>query len=597
MGIDRGFLDVLLENTTEALLFLSRDGIIQFSSPSIECISEYTVEELLGENIFQYVHPQDRNRYIQKFDEGLEANFEMRDKARFKPKNSPYRYIEWHANNQLDNPEIGYIIINLRDVTIVKETEEELAKSEKRLKQAQEIAHIGSWEYSFVTGVSNWSDEIFRIMGIEPHSKEPSLELYLAYIHPDDREQARQLIEESKKDKKPFSFSHRIVRDDGKVRIIENERRFLFDDNGDAIYMFGILHDITEQVETEEALKSHSRNLEQAFNIARIGTWKYYFYQDQFHWNQSALDVIGFGEHEVPDSWEEYMAFIPDDHKELVLKGIDEFDHNRGVDLEHQLQINGQRKWIRVKSNVELNKEGNPEYVFGVIQDIDKVKRNELKLEKALDEKTVLLAEVHHRVKNNLAIISGLLELQRMEANDENIHDYFNQSINRISSIAMVHELLYQSEEFSSVDLHSYLQRLIPGIQDTMSSSHKNISINLNIENYQISINQAIPIGLLLNELLTNSFKYAFKNRKKGVINIVLKRFDKNKLRINYSDDGVGFTEHIEFEKPQNLGLTLVHTQLQQLNSDYTVDTENGFNLEVIFKANIKEGQMVLPLN
>ncbi|HBX65660.1 MAG TPA: hypothetical protein DEG32_05725, partial [Balneolaceae bacterium] len=117
--------------------------------------------------------------------------------------------------------------------------------------------------------------------------------------------------------------------------------------------------------------------------------------------------------------------------------------------------------------------------------------------------------EIHHRVKNNLAIVSGLLELQSMEVEDP-IKIPLKRSINRIQSIAMVHELMYQTEQLSSVNLKNYLDKLIPGIYRTMQSD-KEIKINQNVQNCKVNINQAIPLGLLMNELLTNSFKYAFQ--------------------------------------------------------------------------------------
>ncbi len=244
---------------------------------------------------------------------------------------------------------------------------------------------------------------------------------------------------------------------------------------------------------------------------------------------------------------------------------------------------------VRVKSNVQYDHGGTPQRVIGIIQDITNIKRNETQLQKALEEKTALLAEVHHRVKNNLAIVSGLLELQRMESENEEIDFAFTQSINRISSIAMVHELIYQSDELSSVDIQSYLDNLIPQIKDTMASEQKEVDINLDLENYQISITQAIPVGLLLNELLTNSFKYAFRGRETGSIKISVRHYPDNNLKVVYEDDGNGFGANTDFENPVNLGLTLVHSQLNQLEASYKVDTRDRFRIEFMFNGKIEE--------
>ena len=147
--------------------------------------------------------------------------------------------------------------------------------------------------------------------------------------------------------------------------------------------------------------------------------------------------------------------------------------------------------------------------IMGITQDITERKKSEAFIENSLKEKTTLLAEIHHRVKNNLAIVSGLLELQKVEVNDKQLSDIFDQSINRIISIAMVHELMYNTEDLSSVYVDTYLHKLVPAISATMQYRNQHVEFNLDITHYKLNINQAIPLGLLLNELITNSFKYA----------------------------------------------------------------------------------------
>ena len=158
--------------------------------------------------------------------------------------------------------------------------------------------------------------------------------------------------------------------------------------------------------------------------------------------------------------------------------------------------------------------------VFSV--DITKRVVAEKSVEQSLQEKTTLLAEIHHRVKNNLAIVSGLLQLQKAEVADAQLSAIFDQSINRIISIAMVHELMYNTKDLSSINVHEYLDKLIPAISATMQSDIHSVDFKIEVEDYRININQAIPLGLLLNELITNSFKYAFTGREKNAITILL---------------------------------------------------------------------------
>lgn len=218
--------------------------------------------------------------------------------------------------------------------------------------------------------------------------------------------------------------------------------------------------------------------------------------------------------------------------------------------------------------------------VFSV--DISERKKAEVLIKKSLDEKTTLLSEIHHRVKNNLAIVSGLLQLQKSEVNDNRLSTIFDQSINRIISIAMVHELMYSSDDLSSINVHDYLDKLIPAISSTMQNRIQDVEFDIDVQDHRLNINEAIPLGLLLNELITNSFKYAFKGRSNNRIAIHLSVNDKQ-IQVSYSDNGIGYPEHIDFNTPKNLGLNLIHAQLQQLDANYQVATNGKFKLEFSF--------------
>jgi two-component sensor histidine kinase len=202
-------------------------------------------------------------------------------------------------------------------------------------------------------------------------------------------------------------------------------------------------------------------------------------------------------------------------------------------------------------------------------------------------EKTTLLTEIHHRVKNNLAIVSGLLELQKSEVNDQRLSTIFDQSINRIISIALVHELMYNNDDLSSVDVHAYLEKLVPAISATMQNRAQNVHFSLEIEEYQLNINEAIPLGLLLNELITNSFKYAFGKGENNNICVRL-RSENDRIFVKYSENGRGYPDDVDFNTPKNLGLNLVHAQLTQLEAVFVAVTDYKFELEFSFTSHGK---------
>ncbi|MEO1021148.1 MAG: histidine kinase dimerization/phosphoacceptor domain -containing protein [Bacteroidota bacterium] len=201
-------------------------------------------------------------------------------------------------------------------------------------------------------------------------------------------------------------------------------------------------------------------------------------------------------------------------------------------------------------------------------------------------EKEVLLAEVHHRVKNNLAIVSGLLTLQMLSIKNDDARSHLAESVNRINSIAKVHELLYQSETMTKIDIKPYLEQLTVAIKKTLNAKNADIKLETEIDDVVINVNQAIPLGLLINELVTNSLKHGFKNAPEGTISLVLENHE-NQLVVNYRDNGTGFKNNVDFNTPKNMGLTLIHTQLGQLEADYDVQTQDGFGLDFSFNMSL----------
>ena len=168
--------------------------------------------------------------------------------------------------------------------------------------------------------------------------------------------------------------------------------------------------------------------------------------------------------------------------------------------------------------------------VYGFFQDITEAVHRENAIIESLNEKKALLGEIHHRVKNNLAVISGLLQLELMKGEEAKYS--LEDAVNRIQSIAAVHEILYNTENFSVIYLDNYLEKLTLNIAKTNPSLISEINLSLNIEKVGISINQAVPIGLLLNELITNSLKHAFKEIKNGSIFISISNIDDSTVKI-----------------------------------------------------------------
>tara|TARA_R100000479_G_scaffold175842_2_gene127985 strand:- start:362 stop:1042 length:681 start_codon:yes stop_codon:yes gene_type:complete len=197
-----------------------------------------------------------------------------------------------------------------------------------------------------------------------------------------------------------------------------------------------------------------------------------------------------------------------------------------------------------------------------------------MKLKSAVEEKTVLLSELHHRVKNNLAIISGLIQLQAFNEPDEAVQSKLLSSVGRVQTMASMHELLYESGSFSKVDFGQNVAKIVNSIGKMYYEKNKQITVNMDIEPVKLNINQAHPCSLILNEVITNAYKHAFNSIEKsgsGKIHIQIYT-QKKSIYISIVDNGIGLPWDLkaDIEKQSlHLGSTLLNTLVSQLNGSY----------------------------
>jgi two-component sensor histidine kinase len=211
-------------------------------------------------------------------------------------------------------------------------------------------------------------------------------------------------------------------------------------------------------------------------------------------------------------------------------------------------------------------------------------KRGRDQLRSSLDEKEVLLKEIHHRVKNNLQVISSLLNLQSSHVRDENDMEIFRESQNRIRSMALIHEKLYQSGNVSIVDFPQYARSLANTLFRSYRSADSNVSLEVDFGDVSLGIDAAVPCGLIINELLSNALKHAFPGNRGGKVLLGL-RAQGGKTRLTVKDDGIGVPGSVDVACPDSLGLQLVNTLVAQIGGVLEVDRTNGTEFRIAFDA------------
>lgn len=258
----------------------------------------------------------------------------------------------------------------------------------------------------------------------------------------------------------------------------------------------------------------------------------------------------------------------------------------------------GHPYWVKLSIDPVFDQQDKLSTFIAIQEDVTENKEMELQLIKsnenlkqALNEKQILMQEIHHRVKNNLAIINALLTLELFELPDDSKNRLIlERTINRILSIKEAHELLYDNSSFTHINLKTYLNNLLSEIQHTFSSDKdQNITVDLDLPDIQLDINTLIPLGMLLNELFTNSYKYAFNNRSTGSITLHIREDDASGLfTFDYKDDGPGLNKAVDLDNPPSLGFQIIQTLLSQLKARYTYDFHHKFYLSFSFQVRTK---------
>jgi PAS domain S-box-containing protein len=260
-------------------------------------------------------------------------------------------------------------------------------------------------------------------------------------------------------------------------------------------------------------------------------------------------------------------------------------------DLKGQSVYQGHFSWIRpdgrenaVEFVAVLVERGGRQFVVGIDRDVTERRRNEEMLEASLAEKEILLREIHHRVKNNLQIIVSLLNLQASHTDDQRLSDVFNESKNRIYMMALVHETLYNSDNFANIKFNEYIKNMTQQIL-RIHSNPSAVEIDFDLEDVSLGLSTAIPCALILNELLSNSLKHAFRDGRPGRIRIFLKKEEAGGVQIGVSDNGCGLPESIDAAGARTMGLSLVRMLTSQLSGKLKVGRGDGTSFLIHFHA------------
>ena len=363
----------------------------------------------------------------------------------------------------------------------------------------------------------------------------------------------------------------------------------LYDKNGNWIGAIETIRDITEIKQIEHELKeseNHYRTLIEhiQFGIALIDT------EYNIVWTNSAM-VKMINAEKTPGDYYKKKCFLEHEKRDAVCPhcpGTHAMKNSKVHSAETQgIRDDGSRFDVQITAFPHYSSEGNINGFIEIVEDITDRKKSEILLKKSLTEKETLLKEVHHRVKNNLQIIIGMLNLQSNITDNSNIIEQFRIAENRIKSMSYIHEILYQTDDFSSINFAEYITMISNHLQNIFHESNSNPSIIFNFKPVYLEIPHAVPCALIINEVLTNSYKHAFPSSWSGKaeIEISINTSEDKTIELTISDNGIGISKiNLKKQNKNTLGITLIDILTKQLKGTYSLSKKKGTTFTLTFK-------------
>lgn len=568
----------VVESSDDAIITKSLEGRITSWNKGAELIYGYSAEEVLGEDISILAPPELNNEVKHLIENIKHGEHVLHYETTRLRKNGKKINVSLTLSPIFDSAEklVGISTI-ARDTTQRKRDEEKLQKSEEKYRTLFEESFDGLFITSPEGKILDMNKKGIEMFGYD--NKEEILRLDLekdVYADPSDRKRILDMVN------KQGSAEYEIVvkKKNGEKMITYCSLTAVKDENGVINSYRGIIRDITKRKKDEDAIIRAKEEWEKTFDavpdlIAILDTNYHVTRANKAMANRlgvSPEDAVGVTCYEVVHGLNEPPSFCP--HSRLLEDGQ---DHTAEV---HENRIGGD---FIVSVSPLYDSEGKLMGSVHVARDITDRKKAEDKVKKSLKEKEILLGEIHHRVKNNMQIISSLLNLQTQYVTAEETVDVLHESQDRVKAMATVYEKAYLSEDLTKINFKSYIQSLVQALLYSYLIKQDQITFLIEIEDILLNIETAIPCGLIISELVSNSLKHAFPGERKGEIKVSLESFGE-KYELLISDNGVGLPKNVDFKNTNTLGLKLVNNLVDQIDGEINLDRSNGTEFKITFK-------------
>jgi PAS domain S-box-containing protein len=567
----------IFENALEGIFQTSPDGRFVVANPALAHMFGFaSAEELIRERADiskqHYVEPKRRDEFKRLLEEeDIVHHFEYeayrKDGSRI-----------WVSDNvRAVRDQNGRVLCyegTAKDITERKQAEEQLKQSERQLAEAQHLASIGSWDWDLISKALNWSDELYRIFGVDSQTFNPAYEdVVMEFIHAEDRALVRGVVESSLKNQEPYSFYYRILRTDGEERVIYSRGEIVSDEHGNPIRMFGTAQDVTERKQAEEQLKKSEQQLAEAQRIAHVGHWERDLQTGLITWSDEIYCILGLPSQERALPRTEWRDMLHPEDWERVSLAIEEAQLGvRRYDVEYRIvRPDGEVRFIHSQGDIIRDEQGQPRRAFGIMQDITERKQAEEQLRATTEQLRALSARIHSAKEEEGTRIAreihdelgaALTSLRwDLESVDKVISESGDQPQlkvlrERIESMLRLTETTISSVRRISSELRPSILDdlgLVEAIEWQAQQFQDRMGIicrcDCSLENLDLSREQSTAVFRILQEALTNILRHAQATR----VDITTK-VEAGEFVLAIIDNGRGITENKK-SGAQSLGL------------------------------------------
>ncbi len=616
----------LFENSLDAILFAFPEGTIYAANPAACQMFGMTEEEIIRSG---------RSGIIDISDPRLKPALEERArtgsfKGEFNYRRKDGTIFPGDMSSTIFKDKSGILrtVIIIRDITKRKQVEEALKHSEKQYRTLGDTIPYGVWLTDAAGYCTYVSNSFIELVGMSMEQVQKFGWLHL--LPPEDVQPTKDHWLHCIQTGEDFEREHRFKAKNGSYRNVLALGRPIKNEEGKITEWVGFNLDITERKQIEDdlkrardsleekvkertveldksykSLKESEERLAEAQRIAHIGSWERDFASNEFHWSDEMYRMFGLKPQELKVHYDTFLNFVHPDDRHCIDNAVKEALDRRPLDVNFRIILaNGEERIVHAKGEVVFDEKNNPVSIRGATKDITEHK----KAEEALKNLEIMRKkEIHHRIKNNLQVISSLLDLQagkfkdRGCIQDSEILEAFKESQDRVVSIALIHEELHESGRKDALNFSLYLKRLVESLFQSYSLGDSNISLSMSLKkNIFFGMDTAVPLGMIVNELVSNSLKHAFPDRDEGGIDIKLFEnelsYNKGELSgkvtrytLIASDNGIGIAENIDFENPDTLGLQLVNILVDQLDGEIKLKRDKGTQFIISFSAEEKD--------